>query len=320
MRVAVSVDMEGISGLRDPHEILAFSRPYWRTGRERISADAAAASTGLLSAGADEVVVLDNHGSGNPANIVAETLPAGGRLETWDVFELADHGVDALLQVGYHARAGVPAFISHTYVPGLWLRVDGELIGESHGRAWAAGLPLLGIVGNEAHERTLGSLAEIPFLVVQRTSSPAEADPAFADDREAAAAIEAFAARVLRELPSAPPVPVGLLFEASLEADDEQAARLAAAGWKRTSETEFAVELRDWKQAREPLAAAMAAAIAPWMPYFTAFDLTSEAAMESVHDDPVLERGRRRFDAWLEDVQPEWPAPGGTNRLGSRTP
>lgn len=309
MRVAVSVDMEGISRLSHPHEILAFARPYWETGRERMSTDAAAAAAGLVSAGADEVVVLDNHGSGNPVNMFAERLPAGARLETWNMFELADHGVDAMLQVGYHARAGVPAFISHTYVPGLWLRVDGELIGESHGRAWAARMPLLGIVGNEAHERTLGSLGDVPFLVVQRTSSQTEVQPAFADDEEAAASIEAFASRVLGESAPVPAAPVDFLFEASLDAGDEQAAQLAAAGWERKSETEFAVELGDWKHAREPLAVAMAGAIAPWMPYFTSFDLTSEEALETVHDDPVLQEGRARFDTWLAQAQPEWLTP-----------
>jgi D-aminopeptidase len=309
MRVAISADMEGISRLADPHEILAFSRPYWLTGRERMSADVVAAAVGLLSAGADEVVVLDNHGSGNPVNIVAEMLPSGARLETWNVFDLAEHGVDAMLQVGYHARAGVPAFISHTYVPGLWLRADGELIGESHGRTWAAGLPLLGIVGNEAHERTLGSLGDAPFLVVQRTSSRAEVEPVFTNDEEARMAIEGFAARVLSEGAPAPAVPGDVLFEASLAAGDEQDAQLAAAGWQRRTETEFAIELRSWSEARAPLAAAMAAALVPWMPYFTGFDLTSREAMETVHDDPVLQDGRMRFDAWLDQVQSEWLTP-----------
>ena len=36
-----------------------------------------------------------------------------------------------MLQVGYHAHAGVESFVPHTYVPRLRLRVDGELISES---------------------------------------------------------------------------------------------------------------------------------------------------------------------------------------------
>lgn len=300
--------MEGIARLQEPHEILAFAAPYWETGRQRMTADVAAAATGLLGAGADEVVVLDNHGSGNPENVYADGLPAGARLETWNVFDLRANGVDALLQVGYHARAGIPAFISHTYVPGLYLRVDGELIGESHGRAWAAGVPLLGIIGNEAHERTLGSLSGVPYLAVQRTSSQTQVEPAF-DDAGAAEAIAVFAAEALRAGGVDFEAPSGVLFEASMSAGDDQAATLAGAGWERRSDTEFAQELTAWTGAREPLAAAMAAAIAPWLPAFTAFDLTSREAAEAARDEPILREALERFDAWLDEPQPEWLAP-----------
>jgi D-aminopeptidase len=308
VRVVISADMEGISQLVDPHEILAFARPYWKTGRRRMTADVAAAAEGLLAAGADEVIVLDNHGSGNPENVLRDALPDGARLETWNVFDLPSHGVDALIQVGYHARAGVPGFVSHTYVPGLRLRVDGELIGESHGRAWAADVPLLGIVGNDAHERTLGSLVGIPYLAVQRTSSTAHATPVF-DDGASRTAIAGFAADVLRLGGVIPAAPSDLLFEASLRASAEQIRTLEAAGWRQRSETEFAVDLASWRDAREPLAAAMEAAIAPWLAYFAGFDVTSEAAAEAVHDEPILREGRERIDAWLDEPQPEWLTP-----------
>ena len=308
MRVVISADMEGISQLVDPHEILAFARPYWATGRARMAADVAAAAHGLLSAGADEVVVLDNHASGNPENIPAGALPDGARLETWNVFDLKEHGVDAMLQVGYHARSGVPAFVSHTYVPGLRLRVDGELISESHGRAWAAGVPLLGIVGNDAHERTLGSLGGVPYLAVQRTSSVRHVTPVF--EQEAAAdAIATFASDALGLGGTIPAVPSGLLFEASLVAGDEQVGALATAGWRQESSTEFAVDLASWDDAREPLAAAMGAAMAPWLLYFTAFELTSQAAAEVVHDEPIVRDALERIDVWLDEPQPEWLTP-----------
>jgi D-aminopeptidase len=308
MLVALSADMEGISQLRDPHSILAFERSYWREGRRQLTADVAAAATGLLQGGAAEVVVLDNHGSGNPENLIGDELPSGARIETWNVFDLAERGVNAMLQVGYHARGGVEAYISHTYVPRLRLRVNGELISESHGRVWAAGVPLLGIIGNDAHQRTLGSLGEAPFLVVQRTSSIAEMDPVFADQSSAAEAIAAFSAQALLDGGmrfSAPPEP---LFEASFDSDLGQPDR-PAAGWHRTSETEYQIQLDAWASAREPLAAAMGAAIATWMPYFATHALTSSQALERVHDDPILREGREHFAAWLQADHPEWISP-----------
>jgi D-aminopeptidase len=143
-----------------------------------MEAEVAAAARGLLAGGADEVVVFDNHASGNPVNARPESLPAGARLETWNMFDVRERGIDALLQVGYHSRAELDAFFPHSYSPELVLHVDGEPIGESHGRAWAADVPLLGICGNEVHAHTLGSLDGVPYLVTQYTSSTVDARPA----------------------------------------------------------------------------------------------------------------------------------------------
>ncbi|HWD64834.1 MAG TPA: M55 family metallopeptidase [Solirubrobacteraceae bacterium] len=308
MQIALSADMEGISQLRDPHSILAFERSYWDQGRRQLTADVVAAAAGLLNAGADEVIVLDNHGSGNPENVIADELPVGARLEAWNVFELTSHGVDAMLQVGYHARAGVPAYISHTYVPRLMLRVDGELISESHGRIWAAGVPLLGIIGNDAHQRTLGSLGEVPYLVVQRTSSAFEMEPVFADQAAASEAIAAFSAQALRNRGVTLRAPEAPVFESSFDAETTEPS-MTGAGWQQLSETEYAIQLRDWAEAREPLATAMAAAISPWMPYFASYDLSSAVALERVHDQTILIEGRERFAAWLHRDHPEWQAP-----------
>ena len=168
MLVAVSVDMEGASQLRSVRETFGCFPEYWETGKPALEADVAAVCEGLLAGGATELVVLDNHG-GNTINVSQESLPPSARLEGWHVYDLGDHGVDAMFQVGYHARGGVDGFLSHTYMPGLRLRVGGEPISESHSRKWGAGIPLLGIVGNDLHEQTLGSLEGTPYLVVQES-------------------------------------------------------------------------------------------------------------------------------------------------------
>jgi D-aminopeptidase len=153
--------MEGALQSRSVGEIWGCLPEYWQTGKPRLEDDVAAACEGLLAGGTSDLVVLDNHG-GNTVNVSAEALPAGARLETWRDFDLLDDGVDATFQLGYHPRGGIDGFLSHTYVPGLRLRVDGELISESHGRAWASGVPLLGITGSDLHQQTLGSLSQTP--------------------------------------------------------------------------------------------------------------------------------------------------------------
>lgn len=277
MLVALSADMEGVSQLDDWRAIFAFQPAYWHEGRAQMEAEVAAAARGLLAGGADEVVVLDNHASGNPFNIRAESLPAGARLETWNVFDLRERRVDALLQVGYHSRAGLDAFVPHTYVPELVLHVDGEPISESHGRAWAAGVPLLGICGNDVHGRTLGSLDGVPYLVTQRTWSTVDARPAATLDE-----IERFAEDVVRTggVPVRPP----------------ERARLTAFV---RGEPLFTFDIERWEDARQPIADAMATAIAPWTRYIAPFDLTSEDAMTAVQHEPLLREVSSAFEAWL---------------------
>ena len=312
MRVVLSADMEGISQITDVREVLACSRHYWETGRWRMNADVAAAAEGLLAGGASEVIVLDNHASGNPRNLIDEALPDGARLETWNGFDLAQNGVEAQLQVGYHARCGVDAFISHTYIPRLRLRVGDELISESHGRAWAAGVPLIGVIGNADHQRTLGSLSGVPFLAVQESDGRTGARPVHGDDAASLGAIREFAERALRDIDGAhrPAPPSGVRFEARLPGDQAQAATMEAGGWRRLGPGEYEVQLAQWADAREPLAAAMGAAMAPFLPYFAGLDMTSEEAL-AAQDRQRLAALEESFLGWCRNTEDPWPGGGG---------
>lgn len=296
--------MEGASQLRSVREIWGCLPEYWETGRPRLEADVRAVCEGLLAGGASELVVLDNHG-GNTVNVSAEALPAGARLETWRDFDLRAHGVDATFQVGYHPRGGVEGFLSHTYLPGLRLRVDGELVSESHGRAWASALPLLGITGNDLHRDTIGSLSGTPYLVVQRSLGRSAMQPLW-DVEEGLAAIREFAERSMREAAAAPPIriPGDALFEASMPNGHEVVDQMTAAGWARTGDVTFAVDLGTWAEAREPLAAAMSAALAPFIPYWLGGFDSAEHAAEA--DQERVAQLRQIFDAWAEESQPEW--------------
>ena len=96
---------------------------------------------------------------------------------------------------------------------------------------------------------------------------------------------------------------------------------MAAAGWTRTGDVEFAVELESWRDSREPLAAAMNAALAPFLPYWLGgFAGPDEAAAA---DQERVAQLRLIFDGWAGESQPEWyteaadPFPAGVaERLG----
>ena len=305
MIVAVSVDMEGASQLRGVREIWGCMPEYWETGKPRLEADVRAVCEGLLAGGASELVVLDNHG-GNTVNVAAASLPAGARLETWDVYDLREHGVDAMFQVGYHARGGIDGFLSHTYVPGLRLRASGELISESHCRAWAAGVPQLGIVGNDRHQQTLGSLKWTPYLVVQESVGRGAMRPVFDDPEDGLNAIRSFAEKCAQESASAPAIaaPAAVMFEASMPNGRDVVDELADAGWVRVGEVEFAVELKSWRDARQPLAAAMSAAVAPFMPYWVGGFASAEEAAAA--DQRLVRQLVTIFDAWAAEDHPQW--------------
>jgi D-aminopeptidase len=301
MLVVLSSDMEGVSQLRGAREIVAACPEYWLTGKHRYEAEVAAACEGLLAGGATEVVVLDNHASGNPANIDAAALPAGARLETWNLWDVPRHGVDAMLQVGYHARGGVDGFLSHTYAFGLRLRCGEELISESHGRAWAARTRLIGIIGNDAHENTLGSLSGTPFLAVQRSSGHVAAEPtkALGDVREFARTCAGSAAEV-------PPVeaPGETRLAASLPNGATVEATMREGGWTRSADVEYEVPLGSWDDAREPIGAAMLASFSPILSDWSN-DLTSPE-LSDAYDPAKRERLVAAIDDWAAAAGPEW--------------
>lgn len=301
MLVVVSTDMEGVSQLRQAHEIVAACPEYWLTGKPRYEEEVAAACEGLLTGGATEVVVLDNHASGNPANIAADALPSGARLETWNLWDVPRHGVDAMLQVGYHARGGVDGFLSHSYAFDLRLRCGDELISESHGRAWAARTRLIGIIGNDAHEQTLGSLSGTPFLVVQRSTGRAAAEPVAELD-----AIQEFARTCAENAADVQPVdvPSETRLAASLPNGAEVEAAMRQGGWTRTGEVEYEVPLRTWDDAREPVGTAMLASFSDVLPVWSN-DLTSPELADA-YDPAKREQLVAAIDAWAETSGPEW--------------
>jgi D-amino peptidase len=282
MRVVLSVDMEGIAGINGVRDLLACCPEYWDTGRARMTDDVLAAASGLLDGGAREVIVLDNHASGHPNNLISDHLPSGLRIATENVFDLPRAGIDGMLQVGYHPRRSVPGFAPHTYVPGLRLWMGDEEISESHGRVWAAQTALVGITGHISHGNNLGTLHEVPFLAVQHGIDPHYPQPVFTEPVESGEAIRSFAREAMRHIRDAPrpAAPRDATFAATLEhPGDAQVRAMLDGGWVRQSDDAFAVTLPDWARAREPLAAAMQAAMAPFVCRLTALDMSSRDAM-----------------------------------------
>ena len=314
MRVAIVFDMEGTSHIRGLCELYPMYPEYWRGGRQKLTNDVIAAARGLIDGGAQEVVVVNHHGAGEVEwpNAIPEQLPPEVRMVDWSTTNLADR-VDVMFQVGVHARGGSASFHSHTILPGLRLRDGDELVSESHVWAWSAAVPVIGMVGSEALESERGSLGDVPFLAVQRGEGRVSAVPILDDPDQTAAAIRAFAYDAIvsgdGQRPRGPRAPI---LEASLQNGDQAADAMGAAGWERTSRTEFRRHVGAWAEGREPVMDAIwVAAEAAWEPYSFAFAGIDPSTEETGlgYDPEAFARTDSFLHAWTADQTVEWITP-----------
>jgi D-amino peptidase len=158
MRILISADMEGISGIVHPTETNPGGYDYER-GRALMTAEVNAAVAGVLEAvpGA-EVLVADAHGPFR--NLLPEDLDRRAKLVRGKPRPLGmlaglNDDTDAVLLVGYHARAGGgPAVLAHTIGDAvLDVRLAGRSMGEIGLNAALAGFhgaPVVLLSGDDA--------------------------------------------------------------------------------------------------------------------------------------------------------------------------
>lgn len=158
MKVFISADMEGISGVVHADE-LTHGTASWERARRWMTADVVAAAEGAFAAGATEILVVDGHaGMRNlvfddlPAGVVAHRGPAAGR--TMCQVEGLDSSSDCVLLVGYHSMAGADGLLSHTWHGGVvgQFRLNGRPIGETAITAAVAGhhgVPVVLVTGDQ---------------------------------------------------------------------------------------------------------------------------------------------------------------------------
>lgn len=157
MRIYISADMEGITGLVDAQDVQPGGQDYER-GRVMMTEDVNAAVRGALAGGATQVTVNDAHGP--MRNLLPDLLhPAAalirGRPKPMGMLQGLSGDFDAAVCIGYHARAGALGVLSHSFmgheIEDMWLddRPVGE-IGLVHATAAAFGVPVIALSGDDA--------------------------------------------------------------------------------------------------------------------------------------------------------------------------
>ena len=158
LKVFISVDMEGIAGVVTSEECSS-SGPDYGYFRRIMSLEANAAVLGAFEAGATEVVVRDSHGSAR--NILPDLMdPRAKLLRDWSgspmvMMEGIDESFDAVVFIGYHARAGTAdAIIDHTSTGNVTdFSINGRSLPEAGFNALMAGhfgVPVVFVAGDQA--------------------------------------------------------------------------------------------------------------------------------------------------------------------------
>lgn len=158
LKVFISVDMEGITGVVNWEDVSRTGKDY-DYFRRVMTLETNAAVEGALAAGATEIVVRDSHGSAR--NILPELLnPRARLLRDWSggplvMMEGIDETFDAVIFIGYHAKAGTPdALLDHTSSGNVTdVSINGVSLPEAGYNALIAGnfgVPVVFVAGDRA--------------------------------------------------------------------------------------------------------------------------------------------------------------------------
>jgi len=245
VKVWISVDMEGISGLVRWADVVSAGMDFQRN-RRFMTLDANAAIEGAFEAGASEVVVEENHGVEDLCDLVLDEIDprcrvvrGAGRPSATTMAGLSRE-IGVVLFVGHHARAGsFPGIMAHTvsYERFREVRLAGTPIGESEAmtiRAGELGVPVGLIAGDQVVCAELAKRAPwVEAVCVKRALSNVAGEvipPARARGEIRAGAQRAVARALLGELPPYRGAPAPHEIEVELRAplEDSLRANLAA--------------------------------------------------------------------------------------------
>ena len=200
-RVLLIADLEGITGV-DSSSAIAFGAPSYPAAAKRMTDEVALVARLLLERGVGSIVVSDAHRSGADTNLDRSLLPRQCEVRVEDDMyggALLD-GVEAVVCVGMHARAGSAGFCAHTVAVNASWTLGEQPLTETHLALFLAaerGVPIWCASGDDVLEQQLHGL--VPFVRTKQALSVTEARSL------PLGAVEAHYGRVLAGPPAAIP-------------------------------------------------------------------------------------------------------------------
>ena len=236
MRVLISADMEGATGVTWPADVEPGTE-QWQRCRRMFTSDVNAAVAGLLDGGASEVLINEAHAT--MRNLLLEQLDPRavmltGRHKELSMIEgIQDETVQAVAFLGYHAPAGAEGVLAHTYLANsiTSVRVNGQTASEGWLNTRVAteyGVPVVLVTGDD---RTCADAAGYaPEAVTVAVKQCVSRYAAICQPPEqTAAAITAAATRACKlARPREPAAPPAAGYTVEIEVDAAQLAQAAA--------------------------------------------------------------------------------------------
>lgn len=234
LKVFISVDMEGVSGVVNWDDVTVGGTDYGLF-RRFMTEEANAAVAGALEAGATEIVVRDAHDTGR--NILPDLLrPEARLLRDWSygplsMMEGIDKTFDAVIFIGYHARASTPdAVLKHTMTTKLTdVIINGKKMPEAGINGLMAGhfgVPVVLLSGDKAIAGQARELfGEIETVVVKEGIGTAELG---LHPRKVQEMIKERTAAALRRLKDFKPLKIGPPYTLDVVFADEAGAQKAS--------------------------------------------------------------------------------------------
>jgi D-amino peptidase len=179
MKVFMSVDIEGITGIVDAGLQTSDAGKDYERARRLMTGDANAAIAGAFEAGATEVLVSDGHGASKMRNMLIEELDpravyVAGTPKPLTQMEGIDETFSVAMLIGYHARMGSPGILSHTIqgsnVQNIW--INDTPVGETGlnaAIAGAFGVPVGLVTGDQyVTEEAVALMPWVDTVVVKK--------------------------------------------------------------------------------------------------------------------------------------------------------
>jgi D-amino peptidase len=232
MRILISADAEGVTGVTSTDEML-YGKPHYEFMRRMMTADVNAAIEGAFAGGATEVVVNDSHWT--MTNVLIEEIDSRADLiKGFHKHLCMVEGVqaaDAVFFLGYHCRTGDSDGVGNETILGreiVEIRMNGRPVGESEINAAVCGdfgVPVVFASGDDLYEKELReTLPDVEFGLTKfaldrwtaRLLAPARAR---ANIRDAARrAVEKAVAAAFQPYSVGGPVELAVTFSSTSEA------------------------------------------------------------------------------------------------------